>query len=612
MSHFIAWDGEGVNNEYRILQNSEGLLLRKGIEGKCPKCPCLCIHDVLPALYKSQGEMITNVWFRSRYDWDSLFKYCTRQERLDYIHGQVIIDGYKVQVTPNKIMRILRGEGNPTTWHYDTYGFFQCSFMEALRDWKIPIPQVIEEGKAQRANFHEWNESKIIRYNGMECSLLVKICEALETSLLSVKALIGGELKSWHGAGAIARVMFDAWNVHPIVKGWSQSGSTMEQKMYVEITRTLLDAYFGGRIELFRRGEYGPIYNYDINSAYPSATRDLPDMRTCTWKKVSGSEALDYNFGLVNVSWDIKNTDIIGPLPFRIDPSKWKIPGERAGSSTIDENTVVFPLKGSGAYHLIEIKEALKKNLWNIDLLDGWVIQNDYDKPFEDKINALMTERLRLKKLKDFGNKPLKLGANSFYGKFAETYEDTRTYGTYNNLLFASYITSWTRAQLLHYVKPEGAILLCTDGIYSTEPLNCPIGENLGQWEFEKYSTGKFILPGIYKVDETLRTRGYPKGEAFNFDSIYAQVTAGRVPIVKDNMFIGIRRSLKMYRKFPLCGFYDFPKSVNWNSPKRHWLGRENSACPSVYQERSKPYDPFGDRDPDQTALDLWSDTYEA
>src|SRR5205807_1104250 len=147
--------------------------------------------------------------------------------------------------------------------------------------------------------------------------------------------------------------------------------------------------------------------------------------------------------------------------------------------------------------------------------------------------------------------------------------------------------------------------------IYSTVPLDCPIGDTLGNWEFEKYENGKFLLPGIYQVDETLRTRGYPKGEKFNFPDIYDKVIRGKVPLVNDRMFIGVRRSLKMYKKFPVCGFYDFPKTVDWNSPKRVWLGRDSSCAPNIYQERSKPFDPFNKKLDEQGLLDAFESEYD-
>src|SRR5712692_6833920 len=139
-------------------------------------------------------------------------------------------------------------------------------------------------------------------------------------------------------------------------------------------------AYFGGRIEIFKRGRYKPVYNYDINSAYPTATCLLPKLKMAKWKKVSGKDLLKYDFGIANVSWSPGHKQgcdcgckVIGPFPYRGDKN-----------SDYMEDSVIFPLVfstyGSGAYHLVEIKAALKKNLWNIELGSGLVIDNGYEK----------------------------------------------------------------------------------------------------------------------------------------------------------------------------------------------------------------------------------------
>src|SRR5439155_26354687 len=106
-----------------------------------------------------------------------------------------------------------------------------------------------------------------------------------------------GDLSGYHGAGAIASKMLNNFHALEYMK-----------RPTSELRELMLDAYYGGRIELCMRGAFGPVYNFDIQSAYPAATRELPNLKAATWKKVEGKEALNYDFGIVNVSWRPKNT----------------------------------------------------------------------------------------------------------------------------------------------------------------------------------------------------------------------------------------------------------------------------------------------------------------
>jgi len=600
LKRFVAWDCEGKNNDLWLIQNSEGVELQSDkMANKCKKCPALCIHDCLPYLFTSQGFDVVNIWFRARYDWDSMFKWCTREERLDYAHGSVEIDGYTIRVIPNKIMQIWKGN-KTRSYHADTHAFFQCSFIAALKEWKIEIPEIIERGKKERDSFTNWTDSEIKTYNLAECQKLVEMLNIVQNKLISVKELIGGELKSWHGAGAICSVMLNSWNARSRMKVPIE-----------EVKRWTLESYFGGRSELFYRGEYGPIYNYDINSAYPSATRELPDLSTAIWRKVSGDVAKDYTFGLQKVSWSNETSmdERMGPFPFRT--SNYQI---------------LYPVQGSGTYNLIEIAAAEKKGLWDISRKDAWVIENDYEKPFYEKISNLMKIRLEYKAKKDFAHKVLKLGANAFFGKFAEIVGDgtEKAYGPYNNYLYASFIMAWARSKIMSYMNPDNTILVSTDGIFSLKPLSCPVGEELGEWEFDKYENGKFVLPGIYSLNGKVKSRGYFKDGEFNFPRVYDAVTHGKTFHLTDRLFVGMKKSLKQYRAYPRVGFYDLPKEINWNSsPKRVWefsqrsiaanrpMIRDMLAHDYKYQESSIAFDPFRNKDDLQKALDEWVDTNE-
>src|SRR4029077_522358 len=161
--------------------------------------------------------------------------------------------------------------------------------------------------------------------------------------------------------------------------------------------------------------------------------------------KVKGNEALDYNFGVVKVKWKaIEENAQMGAFPFRTE----EIDGRK-------RRLVIYPIEGAGFYHLVEVKAAVARNLWDIEIGYGRVIENGYEKPFYEPINEIMKQRLEFKAKKDMAHIPLKLGANSFYGKFAQRNKDKKEFGTFANYWYAGYITAWTRAELLKYAKPD-------------------------------------------------------------------------------------------------------------------------------------------------------------
>src|SRR5207244_2343029 len=171
--------------------------------------------------------------------------------------------------------------------------------------------------------------------------------------------------------------------------------------------------------------------------------------------------------------------DIIwGPLPLR------------------DTNgAIYFPLEGSGLYHNLEVVEAIKRDNWDISVewtriaipnfpekFDSMTLEELqqlkpglYEYPFE-KVRSMVDTRAKMKKaIKDgsmsfenYGLEELdalfmeelmkevlprtplavldlyKGMGNSCYGKLAEKPHGKKL-PSYNNLLFASFITSWCR-----------------------------------------------------------------------------------------------------------------------------------------------------------------------
>jgi hypothetical protein len=253
-------------------------------------------------------------------------------------------------------------------------------------------------------------------------------------------------------------------------------------------------AFFGGRSEISCIGPVpGPVYGYDINSAYPTAIADLPELSGARWYRVKKHKP--GMWGFYRIRWSQRKTECWGMFPIR---GAMLPDGHRSIS-------LMYPNSGEGWFHSHEVETAIRLNPGAVEIWDGWVIEDSGARPFE-WVKAEAAIRLAYKAAGDERAFPLKVGLNSVYGKLAQRS------GTHplQCIAYAASITSWTRAQLLSAAYPagHGVILLATDGILSTVPLDLPLGAGLGTWEADVYESAWMLQAGVYWAGGKKKTRG--------------------------------------------------------------------------------------------------------
>lgn len=569
---FVAWDteglGEGSGHRTVLLANSAGeeLWNYDGVDWK----------DALNFLVSYEEKI--NVWFAFGYDVNMLFKSMPRVYRLQlFREGETKfeLDGnaYHIKYIPRKILRITKNKKRYV--HYDVWGFFQTSFEKTLEEWKIEVPHAIAQGKQLRKNdFDSWSIEQIKTYNAEECKLLVEVMNRLREKMSVASAATGINLvpRSWHGAGSIASLLL-------------KTAKANEHKKFrpsKSLHQARLQAYFGGRIELFQRGYVPELWHYDINSAYPSAVRFLPSLRDKEFEFVTKNVVAkleDDTFGLVHCKWDIDSR--VGPLPFRL-PNGY----------------VVFPERGAGWYHWVEVQSALKKG-FKIKIDSAWILPKPYYFFARDTIEKVAEKRLEFKRAKDLAHVPLKLGMNSLYGKLAQRPAKNHP-PQFLELLYAGYVTAHCRAQILSAIDLQNVILIATDGVFSKTPLQLDISNRLGAWEGEKVFNGYFLLAGVYSYDvekngklETVeKTRGSAKGE-YTARTVYDVLSRGEIWTKKERRFIGAKLA-NTSEKYVDCGFQDVERKIDWNNNhKRGQFFDDGDSFPfvNVSEEESAPYD---------------------
>lgn len=531
--YFVAFDGEGFDNEkgehiFNIFgSNADYITNDAG----------LSTEQIFDYLLKKRRDNAnaTFISFYFSYDVNMLLRDVRHDalERLHktgkayHFHSEKKGFAYKIEYRPKKMFRVGYGTLIGKDWTpintitiYDTFGFFQQSFVNAARELKICTEQeldMLSGMKGQRGTFTPESKAEIIEYNRQECIILCRMMDVIKQSL----SICNIRLRSWHGAGAIAGALMKKYSVKDHI-------DTPPEPIYSAV----LHSYFGGRIQTPQVGIIPEkIFSHDIVSAYPSIMRDLPSLCGGEW---SHTKLDKLPIGLkINVAIFINN-------PSTLYHIKWSYQTENEIDGAIRlhpfpfrdaEGCIHFPPCGEGWYWSEEVRAAERNWGGKIEYIEYYqYTPKDETKPFWF-IDELFIQRKNFKREGNHAQLVLKLGLNSLYGKTAQgTFRDTTP--PYQSYIWASMITAGTRAKLYDMAmrNEQSCLMFATDGIYSTSPLETPseVGKELGQWEIEEYDSAFIIKPGFFTLNkngETVhrRTRGVPV-KSFDFAHAYNQM----------------------------------------------------------------------------------------
>jgi hypothetical protein len=540
--HFIAWDGEGKDVEtlneygdrrhiYNFLANSEGAEIYDETGTGLSTVDCL---DLLCDSAMEHPKAI-NVVFGGSYDMNMILRDIPREkmEEISKSDGRDFVtwDAFAIRFVQRKYLSIGRYhdpdrmflqkpngdwvrnfDSQIVLW--DVIGFFQSSFISAVEGWLGKDWQdlkLIREGKEKRKDFAEESLEFIRKYNAAELRALVRLMEKVHEAMDQ----LGLQLSRWDGAGAVAAAI----NKKHDVKKWLGEA----RKTADPVQTACQHAYFGGRIELGRYGYHdGDIYHYDVNSAYPSAQRKLPQMLEGTWVRyAAGDPMLEAPEKLPHITcylvrWDFTGMGLrFGPFPYRSEMQR-KVLFPEAGMNWVWKPEVIAALNILGKYNRIEILEAW--SWWpTVDYLPyAWI--DDYYNRRKELVAAQKRDGVIRGE-----EKVIKLGLNSLYGKTAQRAgysEKTGRIPPFHNLAYAGYITSETRSLLWSAAMqaPSEIICLATDGIFSRVPLelDCPDEKQLGKWEAQKHDGMMIAQSGFYWINDGGEWRGWSRG----FDKI--------------------------------------------------------------------------------------------
>lgn len=366
-----------------------------------------------------------------------------------------------------------------TVWDLGKY--YQSPFVDALKNWKIrsDVQKNIAEMKKRRNVFTYKEISKIRRYCLHECEALAELATELETAHKEADLTPRG----WFGPGSTASVLLKRHEIH-------EKRGILPPPMLEAVAC----AFFGGRAEISTSGRVdGPIYSYDISSAYPYHASRLPCLEHGVWERVTRERAVKgagVAHALIRAHLHHSPGDW-GPLPVRLA-----------------NGSIVFPRSGASGWWWRDEWLAAREGWKGLKFDHAFVLRRECDcQPF-----AFLPEVFALRKAvgKETGKGMiLKLGMNSVYGKLAQAIGGAQ----YASRAWAGMITSATRAQVLRLMmrhkRLDSVLMIATDGLFSTERVDVDKEISLGGWERSEYPSITLIRPGIYWLGESkLRARG--------------------------------------------------------------------------------------------------------
>lgn len=500
-----------------------------------------------------------------------------------------------------------------TIW--DIFAFFQSKFTKALTDWQIAGKadlERMERMKSMRSVFDQMSDEEINAYCKEECLYLAK----LGNRLIEAHDEAAIPLRDFYGAGSTASALLRKLDI------LSYKGDFPDEMRFA-----VACGFFGGRFENSVIGPIaGPVYNYDISSAYPYQACLLPCLSHGSWSKCKRPSIRELaSSSLALVQWTIR----------LIEPNQpWGALPVRAQNGTI-----AFPISGEGGWTWKQEFFAAKKLNPHVEATEAWIYETSCDcRPFFD-LASIYRERCRIGK--DAKGIVLKLGPNSVYGKLAQSRGANPKFQSW---IWSGNITSGCRAQLLEAIfcakDRRNVLMLATDGDWCKEKLVLPkpidtgtfdLEKPLGGWEEKVFDRGVFcVRPGIYfpldpSEDEIKQVRARGLGRRVVYDNwrfivdAYEDGETGielgygcsdkRQCLYHDKggkekeckgvieRFVGAKTGISYG---PKSGFkrskrygewVENPVNVTFSPlPKRRAIMEDNSLDPWPYAEFSKPY----------------------
>lgn len=342
------------------------------------------------------------------------------------------------------------------------------------------------------------------------------------------------------------------------------------------------NAYYGGRVESFKRGKIKNYNYYDFNSLYPSVMRnDYPDPNTLRKNRQNSLFYIENYDGVAEV--EIYCPDYVFPLlPFKID------------------HKLIFPTGNfRGWYSNVELRKAIELGYTIKSVYHNYYFKDNCT-PFREFVTDMYEKRMEYKSKGSNMEIVVKLLMNSLYGKFGEKfenrdnviplpenieqldkYDEVERLGNYvrvvNRLtdprshcipIWAIYTTAYGRLKLYDILRNCDPVYCDTDSVITRKEYADKSG--LGELKLEHFiKEGVIIKPKLYGfIDENnnpkVAGKGLPRMDYMEFLRFIEN------PRCYYERFLKMREALR--RKLIPNEIIDTSKECSLSDDKRLWL----------------------------------------
>ena len=549
--HVHALDTETFNGDIFLIADSDGRYLDD-----------ITADSVLDFLFSRKYENSWNFFYNITYDGEEILKLLgktlfaySKTHKLSFKFKE-----YSIKYIPSKSLRIVKG--HHSVIFYDIAQFFNNVGLANAYQGNIgQLAQEYLDFKALRSEFsprfYRRNTTDVRNYCIQDCQLTKELAEKWISLFHDA---FGFYPQRWISSGYLAE------------KVLINSGVDMPKfdSIPYEIQELAFRCYFGARFEILKRGFIGEAYLYDINSAYPFAITQIPDLTSGKWiskKSIDPSAEI----GFFRIRADIPDTKRIPPFPFQRN------------------HNFLFP---SGKFETYVTLDELRACDSVIDyrILDSWqfIPKSNYY-PYKRFIENLYDKRLELKKKKDPLQLPIKTILNSIYGKTAQ--KVNRVIGNLFNPVICATITGKTRAQLYRFVIDNGiekdVVAFATDSICVTRKLDFD-SNKLGDFSLADHASNVYYLQnGFYRFNDKWKQRGFGKLKSKDIEHVDTIESRGRLYLkLKVMRSTRLRSSILQNKLSEIGKIKTITREINLNADrKRFWLGDIKSIEEKVCNE---------------------------
>lgn len=522
----------------------------------------ITFENVATFLLKHEGKWI--FCYNLGFDAEGILKLLPENVLKSYLKtGELrfTYKGYRIVYFNRKKLSISKGKRSVSLYDIAQY-YDGKALTEAYQDTinkpldSEYLAMKLERRRLTRRYFRD-HKKRVRRYCIADCILTKELAENWIDTFYQV---FGFYPRNWISAGNLAEKVLIHYGI----------AIPYFHEIPYDVQAIARASFYGGRFELVVRGFIGECYLYDINSAYPYALTNLPNLTKGKWirtKRIHPKAAVGFFHIVAEVGYETK----IAPFPFRTK-----------------NNTIIYPCGRFRTYvTLEELKTVQKVRSVKYKILESWqfIPDPDCDYPFKAFIEEQYGRRLALKEKKNPLERTIKIILNSIWGKTAQ-----RINNIMGNLFFpaiAAYVTGFTRAQLYRFMlknKLEREIVaFATDSIACRKKIPDLNSKILGEMKLDKESKKRdviFLSNGFYMFDGIWKKRGIgnDKEKKVEIEHLTTRIDEdGQLWIgVRTTKTVHIRSGIIFNKLKDVNKIVEYEKKIRLNSDKkRSWLPAE-------------------------------------